>query len=63
MICGLLDTYILAQYPFYEEFLSLAPVHIYRIRNRTIPFIVQKPAVPRVGPTNIYDIKERVKIK
>ena len=52
--CGHLDTYVLAQYPLFEEFASLVLVYMCRIRNRTVPSIAQNPVVPRVGP--IYTI-------
>ena len=46
---------------FFEEMVPLAPVNMCRIRKRTIPFIIQKPAVPGVGPINIFESNERVK--
>ena len=42
MLCGQLDSYILAQYPFsFKELVCLGPVYMSRIKIRTIPFIVQ----------------------
>ena len=60
-ICGQLDTYVLAQYPFSEKFISLVPVYMCRIRNRTLPLIAQKMAVLRVGP--IYSISSNKRVK
>ena len=49
--------YMLAQYAICEELVSLSVVYMCRIRNRTIPFIVQKLAVQGVGPINIFGSK------
>ena len=51
---------ILAQYPLSEEFVSLVPVYMCRIRNRTVPFIAQKMAVLRVSPIYSIGSNERV---
>ena len=44
-----------------EELHTLATASFCRIRNRTISFIIQKLAVPSVGPVNMFDSSERVK--
>ena len=47
---------------FFEEMVSLVPVNMCRIRNRTIVLIIKKKlAVPGVGPINIFGSNERVK--
>ena len=40
--CGQLDTYVLAQYPLFEEFVYLVLVYKCRIRNRAKPFVAHK---------------------
>ena len=47
-----IDTYVLAKYPFFGEFVSLVPAHMCRIRNGTIPFIAQKTGSTE-GQSNI----------
>ena len=58
--CFQIDTYVLAQYTLFEEFVSLVPVYMCRIRNRTLPFIAQKPAVLRVS--QMYTISSNDKV-
>ena len=44
---------VLGQYPLFEEFLSLVPVYMCRIRNRTVPFTAQKTG-SNEGGSNIH---------
>ena len=52
--CGQLDTYVLAQYSFFEEFVSLVPVYMCRIRKRTLPFIAQQTGSTEVQSNICY---------
>ena len=59
----ILGTYISAQFPFWEEIVSLAPVNMCRIRNRTILLVIKETGSTGVGPINIFGSNKGLRVR